>query len=157
MPLRGNVNKFHCFLLAGVIGDAIFVSDFHYQEIFLSSPIPAESTLSSLPIENLVSPHFIAIDPFHSLIYWTDMSRNIIGRSSIDGKSQEIIHSNVPRPKGIALDLVGGNVYWISTGTAMKIEVSRLNGRYRKVLVPNLPSAPFDLATFDLALDTTRG
>lgn len=136
----------------GVIGDAIFVADFYYKAIYLASLNPSERALISLPFSNLAGPHSIAIDPFDARIYWTDWTRNIIARSSFDDKSQEIIHSSVSAPMGIALDLVGKNVYWISSGTGNAIEVSKLNGEQRKVLVSNLPSA-----VFDITLDTTRG
>ena len=84
-------------------------------------------------------------------MYWTDYTRGTIMRSSLDGKDQEIIRSGGFEFMGIALDLVGGNVYWINRGQRT-IEVSKLNGDDRKVLVYNLSSAEYDIA-----LDTTRG
>ena len=84
-------------------------------------------------------------------MYWTDYSRGTIIRSSLDGNDQETIRSGGSRFMGIALDLVGGNVYWINRGQKT-IEVSKLNGDYRKVLVSSLSSAEYDIV-----LDTTRG
>lgn len=43
--------------------------------------------------------------------------------------SQEIDH-----PDGIAVDWIARNIYWTDTGTD-RIEVARLNGTSRKVLV----------------------
>ena len=84
-------------------------------------------------------------------MYWTDSTLGIVYRSTIDGKNQEIIRSNVTEPMGIDLDLVAGNVYWINSGDRT-IEVSKLNGDYWKVLVSDLASAPVDIT-----LDTAKG
>lgn len=91
----------------------------------------------------------IAFDPFDNRLYWTDYSRGIVTRASLGGQNQEIIHSGVDKPYGIALDLVAENVYWIS-GTQQNIKVSKLNGNYSKVLISNLKA-------YDIALDNTRG
>jgi low density lipoprotein receptor-related protein 5/6 len=40
----------------------------------------------------------------------------------------------VKYPEGIAVDWIGRNLYWSDTGTD-RIEVSRLNGTSRRVLV----------------------
>ena len=54
------------------------------------------------------------------------------------GKEQakvEVLHSNTLRyPDGIAVDWIGGNLYWVDKGTDT-IEVSKLNGFFRKVLI----------------------
>ena len=93
----------------------------------------------------------VAFDPFEERVYWTDYTLGIVYRSTMDGKNQEIIRSDVTAPRGIDLDLVAGNVYWINSGDRT-IEVSDLSGEFWKVLVYNLSSAPVDIA-----LDSTRG
>ena len=45
-----------------------------------------------------------------------------------------IIASQINSPDGIAVDWVARNLYWTDTGTD-RIEVSRLNGTARKVLI----------------------
>ena len=116
------------------------------------SPLnPSDTAIFPLSLENLSFPVGIDFDPFEERIYWTDYSKGTVMRSSIDGSNQETIHERVRQPWGIALDLGGGNVYWINRGN-MTIEVSKLNGDYWKVLVYNLSSAPYDIA-----LDTIRG
>ncbi len=47
---------------------------------------------------------------------------------------ETIVGTEVDNPDGIAVDWVARNVYWTDTGTD-RIEVARLNGRARKVLV----------------------
>ena len=138
-------------LIAGTFGDALFVADYAKQAIYMSSTSPSDTTIISLPFKNISSPYGIAFNPLDDRIYWTDWNRNVIARSTIDGKSQEIVHSSVYRPSGITLDLVGGNIYWISNN-GRTIEVSKLNGDYWKELVSNLRNT-----TLDITLDTSRG
>lgn len=53
--------------------------------------------------------------------------------------------------EGIALDWMGNNLYWVDAG-AKKIEVSRKDGRYRKVLYTDKLDKPRALA-----LDPMKG
>ena len=127
----------------------IFVADIYHNEVY-SSPL-SKDILVPLPFSNVETPMGVAFDPFEERVYWTDYTRGIVYRSTIDGKNQEIIRSNVTGPLGLDLDLVAGNVYWINNGDRT-IEVSDLIGEYWKVLVYNLSSGPVDIA-----LDSTRG
>ena len=135
--------------LTGIVDDVIFVADAYHGEVY-SSPL-SRDILVPLPFSNIETPLGVAFDPFQEHVYWTDYTRGIVYRSTIDGVNQKIIRSNVTRPMGLDLDLVAGNVYWINRGNRT-IEVSDLNGEYWKVLVYNLSSGPFDIA-----LDSTRG
>ena len=48
---------------------------------------------------------------------------------------QEIlVNTEVDHPDGVAIDWLGRNLYWTDTGMD-RIEVSRLNGSARKVLI----------------------
>ena len=47
---------------------------------------------------------------------------------------ETIVSTEVDNPDGIAVDWVARNVYWTDTGTD-RIEVARLNGTSRKVLI----------------------
>ena len=47
---------------------------------------------------------------------------------------QIVISSQIKHPDGLAVDWVARNLYWTDTGTD-RIEVSRLNGTSRKVLI----------------------
>ena len=50
-------------------------------------------------------------------------------------QTPEVLHSTtVKNPDGLAVDWVAGNLYWCDKFTDT-IEVSKLNGRYRKVLL----------------------
>ena len=118
----------------------------------MSSQSTSDRAFISLPFQNITSPLGIAFNPLDGRLYWTDSTRGVVARSSIDGQDQEDIHWNVVNPLGIALDLVGGNVYWISSW-GDTIEVSKLNGDYRKELCCHHlnPSAR------EITLDTKRG
>jgi low density lipoprotein receptor-related protein 5/6 len=49
-------------------------------------------------------------------------------------EEQIVVQAEVKYPEGIAVDWIGRNLYWSDTGTD-RIEVSRLNGTSRRVLV----------------------
>lgn len=56
-------------------------------------------------------------------------------RSYLDGSGQEdVITKGIINLDGVAVDWIARNLYWIDTGNR-RIEVSRLNGTSRKVLV----------------------
>ena len=73
------------------------------------------------------------------------MSLNTISRVFINGSSPEVVVSqNVYTPDGLAVDPVGGNIYWTDTGTN-KIEVSRMDGSIRKTLISQGLDNPRDI------------
>ena len=62
-----------------------------------------------------------------------------------------IIATDVKNPDGVAVDWVARNFYWTDTGTDL-IQVSRLNGSSRKVLISENLDEPRAIA-----LDPTLG
>lgn len=69
-------------------------------------------------------------------------------RVSLDGTGMEtIIGEGLKTTDGLAVDWVARNLYWTDTG-ANTIEVSRLDGRYRKVLINNSLDEPRAIAVF---------
>ena len=64
---------------------------------------------------------------------------------------QIVISSQIKHPDGLAVDWVARNLYWTDTGTD-RIEVSRLNGTSRKVLINENLDEPRAIA-----LDPARG
>ena len=65
---------------------------------------------------------------------------------------QEVLFDqNVQTPDGLAVDVVGRNLYWTDTGTN-KLEVSKLDGSYRKALITTGLDEPRDII-----LDISKG
>ena len=62
-----------------------------------------------------------------------------------------IVSTEVDHPDGIAVDWVARNLYWTDTGTD-RIEVARLNGTSRRVLISERLDEPRSIA-----LDPMRG
>lgn len=64
---------------------------------------------------------------------------------------ETLVKTEVDHPDGIAVDWIGRNLYWTDTGTD-RIEVSRLNGTSRKILISENLDEPRALC-----LDPERG
>ena len=62
-----------------------------------------------------------------------------------------LVSSEVKHPDGVAVDWVARNLYWTDTGTD-RIEVSKLNGMSRKVLISENLDEPRAIT-----LDPTNG
>lgn len=55
--------------------------------------------------------------------------------AKLDGsEQQDVIKEEIVHPDGLAVDWVAENLYWTDAGTD-RIEVSRLDGKYRKILI----------------------
>ncbi|XP_005162276.1 low-density lipoprotein receptor-related protein 1 isoform X2 [Danio rerio] len=81
----------------------------------------------------------VALDYHYAeqMIYWTDVTTqgSMIRRMHINGSNVQVLHrTSLSNPDGLAVDWVGGNLYWCDKGRDT-IEVSKLNGAYRSVLV----------------------
>uniref|UniRef100_A0A8C1QPB5 Low density lipoprotein receptor-related protein 1Ab n=1 Tax=Cyprinus carpio TaxID=7962 RepID=A0A8C1QPB5_CYPCA len=81
----------------------------------------------------------VALDYHYAeqMIYWTDVTTqgSMIRRMNINGSNVQVLHrTSLSNPDGLAVDWVGGNLYWCDKGRDT-IEVSKLNGAYRSVLV----------------------
>nr|CAH7712475.1 unnamed protein product [Callosobruchus chinensis] len=103
----------------------------------------------TLPIEQIRN----AIDvDFHwekKLIFFTDIERNVIQSVSMYNISdvQTILDKNLSSADGIAVDWIADNIYWTNTGNKV-IEVSRLDGTSRKVIVRDNLHDPRSIAVF---------
>ncbi|CAL1537092.1 unnamed protein product [Lymnaea stagnalis] len=90
------------------------------------------------------------------MVYWSDITndRSSISRMGFNFTSKtktsdtENLHTNTVRnPDGLAVDWVGRNLYWCDK-TTDTIEVSRLDGKYRKVLLRQQLQEPRALEVF---------
>ena len=64
---------------------------------------------------------------------------------------QVVVTNEIKHPDGVAVDWVARNLYWTDTGTD-RIEVSRLNGSSRKILISDHLDEPRAIT-----LDPTHG
>ena len=107
--------------------------------------MPLSSSIISRPVA-------LDYDFVEDRVYWTDVTRNTISRSFLNGSMQEVIfQQNVQTPDGLAVDPIGRNLYWTDTGTN-KLEVSKLDGSYRKALITTYLDEPRDII-----LDVSQG
>ncbi|RZF40959.1 hypothetical protein LSTR_LSTR013214 [Laodelphax striatellus] len=91
---------------------------------------------TTLLANNLTNAVALDFDWEEGCVYWSDVTAL---RSSIKrfckGSSYQTLHSStLQNPDGIAVDWVGRNLYWCDKGLDT-IEVSKLDGRFRKVLL----------------------
>ena len=68
-------------------------------------------------------------------MYWTDSGTEKIQRANLDGSNIEDIVTGVEAPRGIALDVAGGKMYWT---TSSKIQRANLDGSNVENLVTRL-------------------
>ena len=92
----------------------------------------------------------MAYDFVEDRVYWTDVWRSTISRSFLNGSSQEvIIDKKLDYPYGLAVDIIGRNLYWADTHN---LGISKLDGSHRKALITtNL------LQPRDIILDLNKG
>ncbi|XP_057682782.1 low-density lipoprotein receptor-related protein 2 [Corythoichthys intestinalis] len=84
----------------------------------------------------------VDFDRVTSRVYWADATQKKIWSAYQNGtEKQEIFSTGLMVPESIAVDWVGRNLYW--TDSVMEnIEVSTLDGRFRKVLLTKNVTSP---------------
>uniref|UniRef100_A0A3Q2X6U1 Low density lipoprotein receptor-related protein 1Aa n=1 Tax=Haplochromis burtoni TaxID=8153 RepID=A0A3Q2X6U1_HAPBU len=120
----------------------IFANRYYLRKLNLDG---SNYTLIKQGLNNAVALDF---DYRQQMIYWTDVTTqgSMIRRMHINGSNVQVLHrTSLSNPDGLAVDWVGGNLYWCDKGRDT-IEVSKLNGAYRTVLVNNGLREPRALA-----------
>ena len=89
-----------------------------------------------------------------SYIYWVHHWEGEIARVNLDGTNLTILVRGLERPINVALDMVGGKMYWTSyeESTGSKIYRANLNGTNIETLLSGEPSV-----TWGIQLDTSGG
>ncbi|KAM4699918.1 prolow-density lipoprotein receptor-related protein 1 isoform 2-T2 [Discoglossus pictus] len=109
----------------------IFANRYYLRKLSLGGN---NYTLLKQGLNNAVALDF---DYREEMIYWTDVTTqgSMIRRMHINGSNVQVLHrTGLSNPDGLAVDWVGGNLYWCDKGRDT-IEVSKLNGAYRTLLV----------------------
>ncbi|XP_062842266.1 low-density lipoprotein receptor-related protein 1 isoform X2 [Trichomycterus rosablanca] len=109
----------------------IFANRYYLRKLNLDG---TNYTLIKQGLNNAVALDF---DYREQMIYWTDVTTqgSMIRRMHINGSNVQVLHrTQLSNPDGLAVDWVGGNLYWCDKGRDM-IEVSKLNGAFRSVLI----------------------
>nr|XP_054771526.1 sushi, von Willebrand factor type A, EGF and pentraxin domain-containing protein 1-like [Lytechinus pictus] len=94
-----------------------------------------------------MSPDGLTIDPISRLLYWTDVARNTITVSSLDGTTiKTLIDTDLDQPRAIVLDPVGGYMYYSDWGSVPKIEKAHMDGTNRQIIVDSEIAWPNGIA-----------
>ena len=92
----------------------------------------------------------IAVDFFYDTdrknhVFWTDVADDRVYQGTLLGDSLSNIHSVVQSglttAEGLAVDWIGENLYWIESSLD-QIEVSKLNGSFRRTLIAGNMESP---------------
>ncbi|CAH1788845.1 unnamed protein product [Owenia fusiformis] len=110
----------------------------------------------SLIASDLINAVAVDFDWQSQMIYWSDVTstsstinRINISKTGDDRVKEEIHNTTLRNPDGIAVDWVGRNLYWCDK-TTDTIEVSKLDGRFRKVIVSSELREPRAISTHPL-------
>ncbi|XP_048772894.2 low-density lipoprotein receptor-related protein 1-like isoform X3 [Ostrea edulis] len=136
-------DKKNCKVTGSVKPYLILANGFYLRNISLTGH-------QQLILHDLNNAVAIDFDYKENMIYWSEITSTMskISRLNITDKSISVIHNTTLRnPDGIAVDWIGRNIYWCDK-TRDTIEVSKLNGSYRKVLIQKKLQEPRALEVF---------
>ncbi|GFY45676.1 low-density lipoprotein receptor-related protein 1 [Trichonephila inaurata madagascariensis] len=92
---------------------------------------------TELLARNLTNSVALDFDWLENCLYWSDVTAlgSSIKRMCLSTPGHQLLHAgSVQSPDGLAVDWIGRNLYWCDKGKDT-IEVSTLDGRFRKVLI----------------------
>lgn len=102
---------------------------------WFSTDAPRQLTVEPAILPSPTGVLSLDVDIENDTIYWIDSSLKGIYRAPMEGGTREsIVTKGLINPTALAVDWMGKNLYWADSGT-MRIEVSRLNGTQRRVLL----------------------
>ena len=140
-------------MLSGSYRRLVLHTECYFSEIY-KSPLIADDLLvfaSSIALEHASCPTAVSSSSWDEKIYWTDLRFRHIARANLDGTEEEIILDNVIYSLGLAVDSLGRNIYFTDK-TRKTVEVAKLDGSNRKVLIQSNTHEPIGLA-----IDPSRG
>ncbi|KAJ8043064.1 Low-density lipoprotein receptor-related protein 5 [Holothuria leucospilota] len=103
---------------------------FYFNRLGYTSP-------GKIPLPGASHPFAISFDPIEENFYFTDIGvRAFIGRVNFGGSRIDVvIDDGLQEPLGIAVGYLTGLLYWTDANRS-EVSVARLDGRFRKTLVP---------------------
>ena len=101
----------------------------------------------TIPLAGIKEANALDFDLSEERIYWSDtgVDKDIKSAHMNGTGIKTVIRHGLEMPASISVDWVAKNIYW-SDRSAHRIEVSRLNGNYRKVLLWEDVESPRALA-----------
>ncbi|XP_055591150.1 low-density lipoprotein receptor-related protein 1 [Uranotaenia lowii] len=108
----------------------IFSNRYYIREVNMGG-------MMSILVHNLSNAVALDYDWDTKCYYWSDVTSVVssIKRMCLTSNKTEVLHkSTLKNPDGLAIDWVARNLYWCDKGLDT-IEISELDGRYRKVLI----------------------
>ena len=116
----------------------IFARSWEVRGISLDNNYIHDVTIPILGLSSAVGVDFDALEEY---IYFSDVKLDKIGRVYIGNDSggdiEWIVSENLENADGVAVDWIGRNLYWTDSKTQgeSQISVSKLDGKYRKILL----------------------
>ncbi|XP_065578254.1 prolow-density lipoprotein receptor-related protein 1-like isoform X3 [Artemia franciscana] len=134
------VNGTSCFVNSTEKPAIIFSNRYYIREIDLdghSGSVLAQNLTNAVALDYLYK---------NKCVYWSDVTAlgssikrmcGVYNKTESGNNSsmiQTVLASTLQNPDGIAVDWIGQNLYWCDKGTDT-IEVAKLDGRFRKILI----------------------
>ncbi|XP_059055812.1 prolow-density lipoprotein receptor-related protein 1-like, partial [Achroia grisella] len=156
-----------CAPISSVPASVIFTNRYYIRRTWVSEKEHAgasETAPTALLVRNLTNAVALDMHWASGCLYWSDVTlmgsairrwcglnrqptvdaADPVAEAASDG--YQLLHGGtLQNPDGLAVDWVGGNVYWCDKGTDT-LEVSRLDGRHRRVLLRGGLAEPRGLA-----------
>lgn len=117
----------------------IFARSWEVRGISLDNTYAPDVMTPILGLLSAVGTDFYAKEEY---IYFSDVKNDKIGRVHIgsgdnSGKIQWILENDLEKPVGVAVDWMGGNLFWTDArvNRDSEIAVSKLNGSFKKVII----------------------
>nr|XP_054764457.1 neurogenic locus notch homolog protein 1-like [Lytechinus pictus] len=87
-------------------------------------------------VSDLSSPQGLVIDIDNDRMYWTDSGMDKVESANLDGSNRTVIaETGHDKPRGIALSVRQGLLFWTDWGENPKIERANIDGTNRSVIV----------------------
>ncbi|OWR53521.1 putative very low-density lipoprotein receptor [Danaus plexippus plexippus] len=147
-----------CMPVSDIKASLIFTNRYYIRRTSIVEEESSEAAVTSLLVHNLTNA--VALDALwdRGCLLWSDVTRLgssikklcgvTEGEAAADAGragARVLAGATLQNPDGLAADWVAGNVYWCDKGTD-SIEVARLDGRHRRVLLREGLSEPRALA-----------